>query len=289
MSGTIAETVQRTDEEWLYRYGWRESWRPGPDGLAEMVRTPLTAEEYLHPQEGDKFMIKPRHALIAKYLAGVFESVLNGAPGAVVLMDVRVDYGKGVKPLGPDVSAFTESVKPFDPNVGTFDLEAMGAKPLVAVEITSPGTRDLDLDEKVLLYHTAEVRNYVIIDHRNDEEVQGACVLGYRWTKEGYIRVANDAQRRYWLEPMRIWIAPEGDLVRCYDEEGAPISTHSEALKEARQDKAKIEEIQGLAEEAILARQESERERKKADARAEVAELRLRELEAELAKLRPPA
>jgi len=63
---------------------------------------------------------------------------------------------------------------------------------------------------------------------------------------------------RLWLEPVRLWPAVENNELVCYDETGTPVADYTEVV----------------AARAL------------AEARAEAAEARLRELEAELHRLR---
>ncbi|MGL4553627.1 MAG: Uma2 family endonuclease [Gemmataceae bacterium] len=147
---------ERTDHEWVFRYGYRLVKRQVRLGHWETVEVPLTRDQYLHPEEEDRFMCKPRHEFGASYVAGVLRSLLGGRPGMSVLLNTGVNFGRGIRGMRPDVSAFTGGRRPLDMNEGTFDVVEEGATPLLVLEITSTSTRDVDLTDKVGLYTLAE-------------------------------------------------------------------------------------------------------------------------------------
>ncbi len=249
------------DDPW--RIGWRYVRREGPDGQMKVERVPLHQEDLLHPEEEDFIVENPAHDDICAYLRGALLQHLAGKSGMVVLHDCRVDWGvAGVQPLCPDFSVFGNVHVPWDRNRGTFEVAALGARPLLAVEVTSPTTRDVDLDEKVDLYFRANIPFYAIVDSRphptGGREIR---LIGYRLdTKnhQGYFRAPTDDHGRLWLETIRLWLAAVGEHVVCFNERGERLIDLPDALR------------------AVEA----------ATARADAAEARAKELEAELQRLR---
>ena len=113
----------------------------------------------------------------------------------------------------------------------------------------------VDLDDKVEDYFKAGVPLYIIADRRETNDGNAFIrLLGYRTTPEGYVRIPDDP-KGIWIEELKVWLQADGDLVLCADEHGNPIPD----LREQR-----------------------ELETQRADA----AEQKLKDLEAELKRLR---
>src|SRR5205823_1734881 len=151
-----------------------------------------------------------------------------GRLGSVVLHDCRIDWGiEGLGAHGPDIAVF-ENVGTWDMRMGTFYVARLGARPLLVIEVTSPSTRNADLDEKVVEYFRARVPLYVIVDRRVDGDRASLHLLGYEATPRGYVRMELNEQGRLWLEPLRLWLGVDGDQVACFDEEGKRLGTYAE-------------------------------------------------------------
>ena len=83
-------------------------------------------------------------------------------------------------------------------------------------------------------------------------------LIGYQWRPDSYVPMMPDAQGRLWLDAVGVWLgADEGRLI-CYRRDGTPIGGYVELQHQL----------------------DAERQR------AEAAEARMRELEAELRRLR---
>jgi Uma2 family endonuclease len=232
-------------------------------------KVPLTPWDVLHPEEEDFIVTSDAHDRDVHYLKDVFEDRTAGRHGALVLCDHRVLWGPPeLGAHGPDVIVLDGLSGPWDPRRGTFPVAEMGARPVVVVEVTSPSTRDADLDEKVTDYFKAGVPLYIIADHRDTANGAFVRLTGHRATPDGYVRVAEDP-RGVWVEALKVWVGSEGDLVVCRDENGDRIADMH------------------LQRDAEKARADAEKARAEAEkARADAAEQRLRELEAELKRLR---
>jgi colicin import membrane protein len=253
-----------------FRIGWRDVHDTLPDGKTILRQEPLTLEDFLHPKAGDHFVESSLHDVIRRYLADVFMSRVAEIPRADVLSDVAIywddpDYGHNC----PDVAVI------FDvrfPKPESFDVAEQGTRPRLILELTSPSTRKVDLGKKLTTYHGVGVTFYIVIDRADSGEPW--TLTGYQWTPSQYRpMLGRDEKGRIWLESVNLWIAVEGDRVLCYDDESdEPLGDYtqvSQALDRERQ------------------RADSEHDRAEAErTRADAAERRIREMEAELARLR---
>ena len=66
-------------------------------------------------------------------------------------------------------------------------------------------------------YHRAKVPLYVIADVRVQGERRSIELIGYRYAKGGYKRMALDEHGRLWLEPVRLWLGVTRDRRGGYD------------------------------------------------------------------------
>ncbi|MFO0843544.1 MAG: Uma2 family endonuclease [Gemmataceae bacterium] len=265
-----------------FRYGWREAMRPDENGRWQYTQIPLTLDDVLHPQEDDHFMVGEPHKKDCKLLLNALEAAVGGQPGVHVFFDHRVDWGlPELRPMGPDLVVWHDFPADWDENP-TFRPKEHGARPAVLIEVTSPSTRDLDLNKKVKLYHKVGVPLYVIVDYWEEGEERRVSVFGYRATNEGYVRIDADEDERFWVEPVRMWLVGGGPQLVCLDEQGQPYPDYKVALREVKQAAVRAEELEHLTEEAVAARQEAERKAKDAEKRATDLADRIAELEAKL-------
>ena len=139
-----------------------------------------------------------------------------------MLSDCRVDWNlPGVRPLGPDVAAFTGVAR--DEGWETFGVRAEGARPLLVVEVTSQATEKNDLGPKVDFYYRAEVPVYVIVKASGRGRKRRLELIGYRHAPGGYEKIEPDEQGRIYLEALGVWLGkkrdPRGGYERvvCYD------------------------------------------------------------------------
>jgi Uma2 family endonuclease len=299
---TVASPEQATDDP--FRYGWRYVWQKDARGMPVQVQVPLTLADVLHPQEEDRIVQNDLHDRDCVYLREVLREASARLPASIVFHDMRIDWGvEGVSPLGPDVIVFQGPQRPWVPGQGTFHVADLGARPVLVVEVTSPTTRDLDLDEKVLLYFRAGVPFYAIVDYRTDTDPPSIGILGYQATANGYVQAPLSAEGRLWLPEVRLWLAAEDGRAVCYDEQGNRVPDYAEIKKTAKEALDRAEEAHLLTEEAVQARKDAEakaadqeRLRKDAEAKARDAESRaadlarsLQDLQAELQRLRGAA
>lgn len=271
---TVNGASKNTQEYDRFRFGWRTRPRITPEGKVEYERIPLTAYDILHPQEGDFRVHNHEHHLFCRYLDNIISAQIADVPGAVVLHDTRVAWDvDGLDAHGPDI-ALIFNVRE-QKKWGTFDVSVEGTRPTLIIEVTSPETRRLDLEDKAEEYAQAGVPYYVIIDAHRSQRQPTYRLLGYELTPDGYVDLPLDAREWLWLQPAQIWLGLQGDLLVCYDAEGRKLGDYTELVEAYQQAEARAKE----AEERAAA---------EAQARAD-AEERMRVLEEEIRRLRGAA
>ena len=284
----MSERIQTASTETTadpFFYGWRYVWETDENGDMRHVQRPLTAEDVLHPEEDDFIMNHIAHDTDVVYLRDVLARISAIREKTRVLREVRVDWGvPGVRAHGPDVVFFTNVREVERRSRGTYKPKDFDASPLLVIEVTSPSTRAGDLDAKVNHYYKAGIPYYAIVDYLPETGLNHAVVLGYRATADGYVRLPLDERGRLWLEPIGLWLTWEHGFAVCYDNAGERILTDAELDVRLREVETRSEELSDLAEEAILARKDSERReadaaklaaaeaRKRADAESRAAD-----------------
>jgi colicin import membrane protein len=266
-----------------FLYGWRDVPTTRPDGTVDFVRVPLTLEDVLHPEYGDVIPVSTLHDLVRTYLSSVFRARTHHDPNALVISDVFVYWDDPeLKHHGPDIAAIF-GVRDRDAYRRSFFVAEEGVRPRLIVEVVSPDTRVNDVETKFVQYHLARVPIYVVLDRKKDNDPWE--LHGYQNTPGGYRERPRDEHGRLWLEDIGVWLGVDGQKVICYDPvTGEPIGDYTEVTRLFETEKARAE--------TEKARAETEKARAEAEIQArQAAETRLRELEAELARLRgqPPS
>jgi hypothetical protein len=154
-----------------YFYGWRYVRRLLPNGGSKMDRVPLTEWDVLHPQEEDHIMQDDPHDMMCHYLKWALLEAFLGRLDVKVIHDQRVDWQQpGTLAHGPDVAVFDGLRSTSTGGRGTFYVKDLHARPLLVVEVVSPNTRNVDLNEKVREYHRAGVPFYLIVDRSGRDD-----------------------------------------------------------------------------------------------------------------------
>ncbi len=315
-------TTTHTDPN-PFPYGWRYVTRTRPDGTAEVDMVPLTLLDVLHPQEGDQIPEDSRHERHRRHFQNVFETRLAPQANLLCLSDCLIDWDREVRGHSPDLIVLERDGPWPWGSWGTLHVKQEGARPRLVVELTSPSTRGNDVGSKVEHYHRVGVPLYVIVD---EEEEEGPLTLiGYRWQPKGYEVLPLDPAGRLLLEPFGVLLAIKGDRVAILDAAtGQEIGDYGaitraleaevrarEAAEQRAREQAQVrkeaEHARAAAEqrerEQAQAREAAERSRAEAEqARAEAEhraqeqaqatlamEDRLKELEAQLQRLRGPS
>jgi len=281
-------------------YGWRYLRRRDADGRETLEEVPLTLEDVLYPQEGDEIPMRPQHQIECAYLANVLRARYADDPSVAVLSDCLIDWGVAEqRNHQPDVSVFRDVQTPPDPRQGTFHLATSGGRVVLVIEVVSPDSRDNDVVRKPEDYHRLDIPLYVLIDQQRE---RGPRQLhGYRWTPAGYEELPLDAGGRLFVEPVGLLLALEDGWIACYDAQSeVRIGDYQEITEALQEEKAARlvaeEQLRLEAATRLEAQRRADAEQARADAnerradaehaRAEANEQRLRELEAELRRLR---
>jgi Uma2 family endonuclease len=270
---------KRVDEEPFY--GWRYIKHVQPDGTVTYDEVELRQEDLLYPEEGDHVVYEPVHTRDFIYCSNALATFYKDEPSVVVLSDNRVDFGAaGVRPLGPDILVLFD-VREWLRNP-TFQLAVEGGRPVLVIEIASPGTYKNDVGIKMNLYRRVGVQRYVIVDRGPNNE-NPARLIGYERTRRGWRAMRPDARGWLTLAPVALFIGIEDDRPYLYDAAtGERLPDHAEAVAAWLEAQAKAREDESARKKAeAKARRAEARARKAAEANAEL-EQRVRELEEHL-------
>jgi Uma2 family endonuclease len=240
-----------------YLYGLREVRAEHPDGSETLDAVPLTLEDVLFPKVGDFISNGDWHVTDLAYLRGVFEWQLREDPSAKVLTRCGVDWNlPGIRPVCPDTVVFTGVKRRI--NWSIFDVAVEGAQPQLVIEVTIPWTRQLDLGPKLEIYHRAKIPFYLIADNPRWEERRPLELIGYRYARRAYRRVAPDQYERIRLEAVRLDVGlqchPRGGYQRlsCFDlETGREYGDYSEESEWLAAAEAKVEMLTRKRESRI--------------------------------------
>ena len=227
-----------------FAHGWRFVDRVQPDGTVIVEQVPLTADEALHPQEGDQVTESTLHHLWRSYLHDVFRTQAAGDLSIAVLSNVRVEWGRADIPAyGPDVAVMVGVREQREWR--TFDVAREGAQPALIVEITSPSTASADRSTKLDDYERAGVQTYVVVDAVGQRGRPHLRLVGYQLGETGYDLMPPDARGWLWLAPVRVWLGIESGRPRCYDETGQPIPDYLEQTARIADLEAELRRVRG--------------------------------------------
>jgi hypothetical protein len=236
------------------------------NGREEWEQVPLTEEDVLHPQMDDYIVQSHRHQCICHYLYTVLRSRMKHIPGGLVLHDVGVEWGvPGIRHHAPDLAVFAGVREP--PWRGKFDLKASGGRVLLAIEVTSPSTRHLDVasplpEARTRFRHYAQVGIplYIVVDEaRRMSTAVPLPIFGYELTEDGYQPLPLDEQGRLWVPPVGMWLGPGGGDVVWFDADGRRIWDYDEEQEARRSEQQARLAAEARAQEAEARAQELER------------------------------
>ncbi len=250
-----------------FRFGVRLVKRVGSNGEVKFVEVPMTLEDALHPQEGDRYMITTAHNRDSIYLQNVFAAAMADVPGAMVLGDQRVAWdAKGERYHGPDVIVLLNVAKEKDWK--TFNVAQEKATPILIVEVVSASTRVNDVETKVVEYATEGVSRYVIVDSDESGDQRNVSFIHYQLAKRGkkFEPVPIPEDGRIWLPEVNLWLTAENDRVVCYRANGERVQPYRELAesksaveKEARaSERARLKAVKAAAEADQRAAHEAE-------------------------------
>jgi Uma2 family endonuclease len=246
----------------------------------------------LHPQFGDVHVLSDAHGDDCLYLRDVLKARYQGDPSVVVFYDVGIFWDiSGLKHHSPDVSVIFGVKRRREWK--SFHVKTEKVRPVLIIEVTSPDTRVNDVKTKVEQYATAKVPHYVIVDAQEKGERRRVTLTRYRLADGRYERQEPDEQGWVWLEPVGLWLGVRtdsqtgGDRVALFDPAtGEEIEDYT-ALSRARAvAEARAEQAEARAEQAEARAEQAEARAGAEAATRAAAEERVRQLEAELRRLR---
>jgi Uma2 family endonuclease len=257
-----------------FEYGYRLRHITRSDGTQGIEQVPLSREDLLHPEFGDKPMDGQVHAEIREYLASVFRARTHDDRSAVVLSDVGVYWHHPeFSHHSPDISVIF-GVRETGRTFNTFDVVEQGVRPTLIIEIVSPRYRENDVDAKYEQYHKARVPLYVIIDR--DTYDGPVRLLGYQRNPKRYVPILPDDDGRLWLEPVGVWLAAKGNRVVCFDENDQELGDYATVSGQLRETSRRADDAERRAEDAARRADEEARARAAAEERVKQLEEQLR-------------
>lgn len=263
--------VGEPNEESPFWYGFRWLEESGAEGRKTFRQVPLTARDYLHPQEGDQMTQGNPHQRIVRALADVLQRWLEKIPGVGVFSDVLIRWGiSGLPDQAPDVWVVRGLEDPTAIR-GRLDCLELGVKPELTIEVistTHKEYREKDKHDKVRIYERAGVAEYLIVDPAGYGQSEPYLLTGYRLDDAGrYQGIAPDDRGALESEAAGLRLVPDAERGVVLE-----VAATGERLLYADE-----------VEEALRAAEE----RARAESRARLdAERRAAEAEAELARLR---
>ncbi|NES20374.1 MAG: Uma2 family endonuclease [Symploca sp. SIO3E6] len=196
-----ASTTTKNDRSTeLAERGWKLVTELQADGKINTVQVPLTAEEFLHPQEGFHLPNSTFHDDIAGHAKDILTRRYANNPTVGVYRDLLVEWDiPGQKDHCPDTFvAFGISNK--EQNRSKFIVANEGVRPAFVLEVVSPRYRKEDREIKVTQYARTKVQEYIIVDRRRQKGEWVEEVLGYRLTKGTYQPITPDSEGRIYCE-----------------------------------------------------------------------------------------
>jgi len=163
---TLPESAAKLPDGYPFHIGTRLVNHRDADGkIVGHEYVPLTLEDYLHPQEEDKFSLSNRHSITVRYLGHALELNLRDRPRLKTFIEQRVDWQvEGIEPHAPDAVVLDGYSIAYDDLLGTVPVRDLGCAPLAVFEVTSEATRHTDFGDKLDEYLDVGIPYYFVID-----------------------------------------------------------------------------------------------------------------------------
>ncbi len=273
-----------------YRYGWRERCETLEDGSTKLRVIPLTYDDTLNPQLGDRVSHDSIHSKLTAIISGILEMRYEEEPTVAVWSDLKVrtptrrkapgkprkkDAPAGAQGPSPDVCVMGD-VRDRDARRESFELEKEPGEIWLAVEVVSKTSETKDYKGILKPYTQLKVREYVAIDPRG-KYLDGPVKLR-AWRRnpgtKRLRRVALDKEGRFHSETtgllfgtgpygrgLEIRDAATGELLRPPLEEASWQAERAEQEAAARRqaDEARCQAEERAEQEAEVRRQAEER------------------------------
>lgn len=200
----------------LAECGWRIEVVTQPDGTTA-IQVPLTAAEFLHPQEGYRLPNSTFHDNVAGDTKDMLTRRYASNRDVAVFRDLLIEWDiADLADHCPDTFvAF--GLRNKVQNRTKFIVANEGVRPALIIEVVSPRYRKEDRETKVVQYAKAKVQEYVIIDRRNYQRQVLDEVLGYRLVGGYYQPITSDEEGRILCETVGLWISLQDGCLRMED------------------------------------------------------------------------
>jgi len=235
-------------------YGFRYQFGVDERGRETFEQIPLTEDDVLHPREGYWVGTNEDHQEDIDYLHDVIAARLAPEPRTLVTQDLLITWDvPDLRDHCPDIAVIRGVRQRRRKRRDSFNVAGEGVRPELIIEVTSPATRNVDLNRKRREYWLAKVPVYVIVDEEFPGGQRHLRLLGYKAGKRGYRQFKPDQQGRLWLEAAGLWLGQENGRVALYDEEGKRQESYlemtqraEEAEERARHAEAELERLRAL-------------------------------------------
>lgn len=248
----------------LAECGWRTEVITQPDGTIVSTKVPLTAFEFLHPQEGYRLPNSTFHDTVSGDAKDMLLRRYANHPDIAVFRDLLIEWDNSdLHDHCPDTFVVF-GIQDKEQNRTKFIVANEGVRPALIIEVVSPRYRKEDREIKVVEYARARVQEYAIIDRRTYRGQVLDEVLGYRLVEGHYQPITPDDEGRILCDTVGLWLSlQDGRLVMedAQTGERLPTSVELEAAKNLAQQQAmELETAKNLAQQqaaemaALLAR-----------------------------------
>lgn len=257
-------TPPSMEEPLLHGYRWRRIVRP--DGEEVSIQVPLTAEDFLNPQEGDVMPQSTLHEDLTSNLRDMLRLYFANRPDVTVFHDLIFRWGiPGLSNPAPDI-AIVPNVRQPHKNRRTFRVKQEGTRPILVIEVVSPQYQREDLVDKVTIYERAGVQEYVILEQRPQRGQTIDLITGYRLADGRYQPIWPEVDGRMLMQTVGLYISLQDGAVTLED------AATGERLLNVEEASAARREAEKRAEQETQAR--AELEAQVAALRAELAHLK---------------
>jgi Uma2 family endonuclease len=254
----------------FYETGWHEELVEHPDGTTEIVWTPLTEAEFLHPREGDHLPVNTFHERVVSTLKDLLKRWFSHQPNTCIFSDLLIEWDIDLGDHSPDVYVVFDVKEP-ECDRSTFVVADEGVRPAVIIEVVSPHYRRPDREDKVYHYAQAGVQEYIILDRRTYRKQILEETLGYRLVARNcYQPILADEEGRIFSRVLGLWMSlQDGQVVLEDPETGERLLTASELAQQAEAERQRAEiadqRAEAESERAEAESQRAEAERQRAD------------------------
>jgi Uma2 family endonuclease len=248
-----------------------------PDGTTRSTEVPLTEEDFLHPQEEDKFVATDWHQIGLRYLHYALELGGENLTKPKVVSELLTDWHEGIRPHRPDAAVFENFPDDWDQMQGTVSLRETGAVIRAVFEITSPSTRHVDLGKKFDGFLSVGIPYYIVFDLANP--AGPPRLLGFRYVRGQYQLLQESPKLGVMVPRLGLWFRLEGHRIVVADEGGHDIPPPESVALQLQEAQVDLENEKRRAEAALetaeIEKQRAEAEKQRADTlERELAELR---------------